>query len=516
MSRKDKRRAENSMLAQTHDAGTPNFSTEIVVADPFLKGEEKFQNGLGNALGFAQFSGVPGNFGGNYMTSGQQVEDSTTIFDNLRWYLVSNFRQMLSQAFAEIGLIQTICCVPVDDGLRGGFTLKSQQLNEAQIKDLQIVMKREGDIHNIGWTAKWNRLYGGAGTLILVDDQDPEKPLNLRAINKKTEIECRASDMWELFWDRINIEGDGYDPAIQQQRFTYYNYYGENVHKSRVLRMKGLEAPSFIRPRLRGWGLSEVERLVRSINQYLKSTSLTFEVLDEFKVDVFKLHNLINTLLTPDGEQKIRQRVALANWGKNYQRGIVMDQQDEWDHKQLSFAGLAEAQAGIREQVAADMRIPITKLFGTSASKGIGQTDQNDMENYNSMVQSDVRDKTEYDLLRVAEIRCQQRYGFIPDDLEIEWPSLRELTETDAQTVKTGVFTCALQASEANKINDKEFRDILNKANVFPIHLDSNNASGTDEDQAELTADDEDESPAEKEEQDTKAGMVGQPDRKGN
>ena len=50
--------------------------------------------------------------------------------------------------------------------------------------------------------------------------------------------------------------------------------------------MKGLTAPSFLRPRLRGWGFSVVEKLVRSINQYIKATDLGFEVLDEFKLDV--------------------------------------------------------------------------------------------------------------------------------------------------------------------------------------------------------------------------------------
>lgn len=426
------------------------------------------QNGLADAIGFGGgFAGQTGFPGGNTF---QQVEDSATLFENLRWYLVSNFRQLLSQAFAEIGLIQAIVCVPIDDGLRGGILLKSKLLDEDEIKQLQISLDRDNDINTAGWAAKWNRLYGGAGILIIVGDQDPEEPLDLKAIGPDTDLEFRAVDMWELFWDKQNDEG--YDPALQQADFEFYNYYSENVHKSRVLRLKGIEVPSFIRPRLRGWGLSVVEILVRSINQYLKTTDLGFEVLDEFKLDVYKMKNLMNTLLGPNGTNKVKERVQLANWQKNYQHALVMDSEDDFDHKQLSFAGLAETMAGIRMQVAADMRMPITKLFGTSVSAGFS-TDQNDMENYNSMVESEVRNKLKYDLLRICEIKCQKLFGFIPDDLELEFKPLREVSATDQETVKTQKFARLIQAKQAGEISQQEFRDACNKGNLFDIPLDT-------------------------------------------
>src|SRR3954471_18346943 len=157
------------------------------------------------------------------------------------------------------------------------------------------------------------------------------------------------------------------------------------------MRLKGLTAPSFVRPRLRGWGFSVVETLVRSINQYLKATDLGFEVLDEFKLDVFKIKNLVNTLLSPNGAEKIQKRIQLANWQKNYQNALVMDSEDDFDHKQLSFSGLAEVQDGIGKQVAADLRMPITNLFGQSAA-GFNSA-EDDIEVYNAMVESQVRNK---------------------------------------------------------------------------------------------------------------------------
>lgn len=433
-------------------------------------------NGFAEAIGFSGGPGIGGGQGVNpgYFTGGgiQPVSETTTSFENLRWYLVSNFRQLLSQLFVEIGLVKTIVCVPVDDGLRGGVMFKSKQLDEQELKDLQLNMDRDGDINTAGWAAKWTRLFGGGGLLILVDDQDPMEPLDLKAINDQTKVTFRAVDMWELYWDQQNIEG--YDADIGQEDFEFYNYYSEPIHKSRVLALKGTEAPSFVRPRLRGWGVSEIETLIRSMNQYLKATDLGFEVLDEFKLDVYKIKNLVDTLLSPGGTNKVKERVQMANWQKNYQNAIVMDSEDEFDHKQLSFAGLAEAMAGIRMQVASDMRMPILKLFGQSVSGGgLSSSSSEEMENYNSMIESEVRGKLKYHILKMAEVKCQQLFGMIPDDLELEFKPLRELSAVDQENVKTQKFARLMQAKSVNELTTQEFRDASNKGNLFDIQLDT-------------------------------------------
>jgi phage-related protein (TIGR01555 family) len=428
------------------------------------------QNGLADAIGFN--SGFPTNQGSPFT---EQVSNVTTGFKNLRWYLVSNFRQFLSQLYVEIGLVQTIVDVPVDDALRGGIEIKSKQLDEHEIEDLQISLDRDDDLNKAGQAAKWNRLFGGAGILILTD-QDPETPLELASIGPDDALEFRPVDMWELFWDKQNTEG--FDPAIQTEDFDFYNYYGEQVHKSRVMRLTGITAPSFIRPRLRGWGFSVVEALVRSMNQYLKATDLSFEVLDEFKIDIYKVKGLVNTLMSPIGDEAIKRRIQLANYQKNYQNAVVMDSEDDWDHKQLSFAGLAEAMAGIRMQVASDMRMPLTKLFGISAA-GFN-SGEDDIEVYNAMVESQVRNKLKYHILRICEIKCQKLFGFIPDDLSVAFKPLRVMSAEQEETVKTQKFTRLLQSMQSALITSEEFRDACNKGNLFDVSLDPASDIGLD------------------------------------
>lgn len=445
------------------------------------------QNGLCEALGFpwsggnggfmgvlgGPNGGLPGFPGG--WGAPQQVSDTTTIFDNLRWYFISNFRQVLSQAYCEIGLIKTIVDVPVDDGLRGGVTIQSRQLDELQIDRLKTFVDRNDDLNKMGYAAKWTRLFGGGGVLVIVGDQDPEEPLDIKAIGPQSQIEFRAVDMWELFWDQMNVSlYESYEPNPIPVEFEFYDYYSHQVHRSRVFAMKGMEAPSFVRPRFRGWGISVVEMLVRSINQYLKGTDLMFEVLDEFKVDVYKIKNLTDTLMNPNGTTQVQQRIQLANWQKNFQNALVMDGEDDWDHKQLSFDGLDTALTGIRKQVAADMRMPVSKLFGASdANVSIGTADQNDMENYNSMVENEVRAKLKFDILRMLEIRCQQLFGFIPTDLSIDFEPLHVLTAEEEEKVKDSKWKRIKEARELGELNAQEFRDACNKGNLFDLKLDT-------------------------------------------
>lgn len=432
------------------------------VAVKEIRNPNKVNNGLTEAvlgfdLGFNPLGGT-----------GVQLSQVTTIFQNLRWYLVSNMRQPLNQAYVEIGVIQTIVDVPVDDGMRGGVEIKSKELSPEEVEELQFTLEQEDDLGKMAQALKWNRLFGGAG-IIVCTGQDWESEFDPESLAQDDPLEFLAVDMWELFWDKQNTES--YDQSFQNDQFTHYTYYGKKIHKSRVMVLKGITAPSMIRPRLRGWGLSVVEVLVRSINQYLKANDLTFEVLDEFKIDIFKIKNLANTLLAPDGTTLIRNRVQLANQQKNYQNAITMDAEDDYLQKELSFTGLAETMVGIRMQIASDLRMPLTKVFGISAS-GFS-SGEDDIENYNAMVEGQIRQKSKHHIIKMVKMRCQQLFGYIPDDIQVEFKPLRILSAEQEENVKNSKFNRLLAALNAGAIGGKEFKDACNRDKLFSVTLDT-------------------------------------------
>lgn len=442
---------------------------------------QRIENGLADIFPGQGVPGIggpgslsPQNFG--YGTRDQESSPAT-MFQSMRNVLISNYRQLLSQAYAEIGLIGTFIDVPVDDALRGGVDIKSAELDEDDIELLRVSLERDGDLTAMGYGAKWARLFGGGGVIIM-DDRDLSEALDIDNVAEGSDITFRPFDLWEL--SPISVAQEDGDATDHNRLAGYYEpskwtYYGKSVHSSRVLRMRGKEPPSYLRNMLRGWGLSSVEALVRSINQYLKSTDLAFDVMDEFKLDIFSFKGLVNTLLSPGGDQAIRQRVAIASSQKNYNNAIVLDADDKYDSKQLSFTGISEAMTAVRMQVASDVRMPITKLFGISAT-GFN-SGQDDIEVYNSMVESQIRTPLKHALLIMIEIKCQVLFGFIPEDLSIEFKSLRVLSDVDTESVKTQKFNRVIQAKSAGEITDLEFRNAVNKGKLFDITLDIDDAA---------------------------------------
>lgn len=484
MSKRNKSHKHESGLTKPVENSNPN--------PDFTPSDVK--NGLGGAIFGVGFPGQGYGFGG---PETQSIAQPTQIFNGLRWYFVSNLRQALSEAYVELGLVKTVVDVPVDDAFKGGIKIESKQLSPDQLKQLHDLQTREDDEGKLSQAKKWNRLFGGAGVLVLTD-QDPSSPLDVNALSN-AKLEYRAVDMWELYFDLQNMEG--YDPAIQNEKFEYYSYYGQKVHKSRVFPMRGQTAPSFLRPRLRGWGFSVVESIVRSINQYLLGTQLIYELLDEAKIDVFGLKNLTNTLLAPNGTARVAERIQIANREKNYQHALVMDAEDNYDQKTLTFSGVADIMREIRMQVASELRMPVTKLFGTSDSGGLNNTDQNDMENYNNMLEGSVRKDAKLDYLKMTEYRCMQLFGFIPDDLSAEFQPLRELSAEQKSKIDAETRNGLLALFTAGVISLEEIRDGLNKDSLAVIQLDNamlpegsdevGNIPGVDEDSINGEAADE-------------------------
>lgn len=407
--------------------------------------------------------------------AGTQVSQSDTMFKNLRWHLISNMRSLISQAYVEIGLISTIVDVPVEDALRGDIDITTSMLDEDEIKKLKRALIDDGDKEALSDALKWKRLYGG-GAVIAVTDQDPSTPLDMENINEGSMLKFKDVDMWQLY-NAENLKDDSdirvFDEnTVRNDEFYYID--GVKVHPSRVIPLKGGKAPSLVRPQLRGWGLSVIEKMVRSINQYLKGVNLTFEILDEYKIDVYKMKGLAAAMGIKGGDKAIRDRVQIANEQKNFQDALTLDAEDEYIQKQYSFAGISETFTGMKVQVASDMRMPLTKIFGVS-SAGFN-SGEDDIENYNAMVESSIREQAGRAYAKMVKMKARKMFGITLEDLEIEFEPLRVLSSEQEQNVKNHKFNRLIQARQAGLISQETFVDVCNRENLLGVQLDESEA----------------------------------------
>jgi len=399
-----------------------------------------------NGLTFqGEFAGYP--YGTN------QLSQVATLANANAYVPLSLNRILLSYSYMTQGLFRTVTCQPVDDAFRGGFTIKTPELSEDEVLKLNRVMSRnrsQNDMRKIaktigGWVnynacanlarsdmsalkhlAYWGRLYGGSG-LVINTDQDFQKELDIEAIKEDSPLVFIPADRWELVLSNLNI--------FDYKNGVPYNYYGYPLHASRVVKFLWAEAPSYIRLRLQGWGMSEIEQCIRSINSFLKFENLIFELLDEAKIDVWKMKGFNTALASSNTTARVQQAITLSNQMKNFQNAIVMDREDDYDQKNLGaiFTGLASVWEQLRLNLCAALKIPKNKLFGESA--GGFSSGEDALENYNSTVEA-LREELEPAILDVVELRCQQLYVFMPEDVDIEWQPLRVLTGNEAEDVK--------------------------------------------------------------------------------
>ena len=390
------------------------------------------------------------------------------LFYNNRYYLITHQRSLLTELYVEHALVQTLVDLPVEDALlRERPKLVSTELDNDELQELESEMAKRDIIEKVADAFRWCRLFGGAGIIINEMDKDPKEPLRLRQINKNSKVDFYVADRWELAnTPYVNT------PTLKDESGlasgVNFDYYGTQVNPSRVLIIKGKEAPSLRRMQLSGWGMSEVERLVAPLNKYMKNQNVIYELIDEAKIDVYSLNNYRSAIYAGQ-EGKVQKAIMWSNAMKNYLNAMILDKEDNFDQKQMNFGGLAEILRESYLDVASAVRMPITKLFGLSAS-GFN-SGEDDIENYNSMIEREVRYKAKAPIIEIAKIICKILFDDVPEDLDVEFPSLRVLKQLEEEQRATSVFSRVQQMYDAGLITQGEWYDMLTKENVLKGEL---------------------------------------------
>lgn len=413
--------------------------------------------------------------GSSTVGKGTQASQVATLIKNNRNYFVSNFRYVLSESYVEHGIIQTLVDLPVDDAFRTEIEFKSDELSKEEKYKIKEFLEDKDFIERFKYSLKWARLFGG-GALLLMTGDDMAQPLDLKKLKDKP-VEFVDVDLWELYYGQNKDTEDSrpYSTAEYEQflfRPEWYNYYDMKIHKSRVFRTEGRKAPAFVRPRLRGWGFSVLETIIRGFNQYLKGVNATFEMLDEVKVDVYSINNFATSLMSPQGEKLVQKRIMLANQLKSFLNALVLDKNDSYESKghSSSFSGLAEVMKEIRYQIASDLRMPLSKIFGI-ASSGFS-SGEDDIKNYNTMIETEIRSKVKNNLKKLYKIAAMIVTGKEIHNVDIVFGSLDYETPKDLSIRKNSEFQRTMIAYSHGLINVPTVKEIFNKQDMLPISVE--------------------------------------------
>ena len=407
---------------------------------------------------------------------GRDVSQTTQAMAALRYSAATLNRSLLSELYIEHGIIQVLIDQPVDDGFRGGIEIKCPEMTADDIAEIDYYLENEGILEIYKTALKWNRLYGGAG-LIINAGQTMDQPFNLDMIKPNRSLEFYAADRWELAYTPTG--NSILDQFKQDTTEVPFNYYGHRLHKDSVIKLINKQPPSLLKGQYGGWGMSEIEKIFSSWNQYLKHQSVTYEVLDESKIDVFKINGFNAQMATKNGVSQTASRIQAASMIKNFQNALVVDANDDYEQKTLAFAGLAEILTQIRIGLACDLRMPMTKLFGMSAS-GFN-SGEDDIENYNAMIESEIRSKTKTGLVKILKIICKKIFDDVPEKISFEFKPLRIMSHKEQSALKTEAINRVSTVLNSGLCTSEKAVEIINSEKIFPIDLEPDEAVSQDE-----------------------------------
>ena len=428
--------------------------------------------------------GGPGNYpmaGIFDMQSGGPLGQGTSalssqfeFFTNTSAALISLQRVLLSYAYVLFGPLRTLVDQPVYDSFRGGVKIKTDEVSPEEIEDLHKAFKKIKLEKKVIDALRWDRLFGGAG-IILNTKQDYTKPFVIDSIKEGDPIQLIVADRWELLWQGL--------PNAPKSTFAYYPGSGYSVeqidkatinddmrfnigkiHQSRVCRVISEEAPSLVRQRLQGWGMSVIEAVIRECNSYFKEQNVIFELLDEAKVDIWKIKGFNASILSQVARGQTSSRIQLAQMMKNFLNAVTLDKEDDYEQKQVSFAGLPEILEQIRISLASAIRMPMSKIFGL-ASSGFA-SGEDDLQNYAHQVECQ-REKAEDVLDVLIPAVMMSVWGFVPEDWDIEWQPVRTLTSEQIENVKNAKFTRAKQMVDSGLLTPQEFMQYCQDEEIY-------------------------------------------------
>lgn len=274
------------------------------------------------------------------------------------------------------------------------------------------------------------RLWGGAAVL-MVTDQPLDQPLDVTRI-RKGELK-----MLNVF-SRLDLKVEELEDDPRSEYYGKPRFYilpSKNtpsddlvIHPSHLILFDGEEpadewvqvGPNF------GWGDSVIQSTYDSIKNADSTSANMASLVFEANVDVFGVPDLMERLGTPEYEDRLLKRFALANAAKGVNKALIHDSMETYDRKQLNFSELPAVLEIFLKMCAGALDIPMTRFMGDSPS-GLNSTGEGDMKNYYDRVTSEQTLEITPAIQRYDEVLIRSALGSRPDTLWYKWSPLEQM-----------------------------------------------------------------------------------------
>ena len=223
---------------------------------------------------------------------------------------------------------------------------------------------------------KLQRLYGGAGLVLLIDDGLPEdEPVDasrIRAIRGYVALsrhELIPEDFTITDWSKPS-----HYRITTSQRVTPEQdgpYVNVRIHSSRVARFDGLYLPWQLRARNTGWGHSVLQLIWAAYKRYESAMSGLESMTSDADLFVHKIPGLFQRIASGN-ESDLRKRLEANNLSRSVYGGMVVDVEEDLQFLNRALANIASATDPFVKDLQAATGWPASILMGDSPG-GLGK-----------------------------------------------------------------------------------------------------------------------------------------------
>jgi phage-related protein (TIGR01555 family) len=350
--------------------------------------------------------------------------------------------------------------IPAMDAVRKG---RDWQAKQEQIELIEAEENRLGYWHKLLEVKTKARLWGGAAIYIGTGETDLMKPLDPEQIKK-------GGIKYLTVLSRRDITAGETEQDVTSEFFgrpSHYEVTGASaramvkIHPSRLAVFVG--APHADRLLAQGvnqgWGDSILETVYSAMKNADSTAANIASLVFEANVDVFRIPDFMNSLSDPEYAKRLIDRFILAATAKGINRALLLDKEEEYERKQVTFAQLPEIMQSFLQMVAGAADIPVTRLLGQSPA-GMSSTGESDMLNYFDRVSSIQNLEMTPALYRLDECLIRSALGSRPPEVVYSWAPLKQMSEKElaeigkmnAETAKTLTDTGIYMAQELRTV----------------------------------------------------------------
>ncbi len=364
--------------------------------------------------------------------------------------------QTVRQIYRSDGFGAKIVDRPVGDMLREWFDVIGDTDGVINTFLRTIHTKRE-----IKAALTWAKVFGGSIVVMGIDDgQELEEPLDEDNI-KSIEF-LKVYDRYRVTWTTDDLYDDKEEPKFGTPELYMISPIEVSsipfkIHETRVLRFDGPLSDDRTFKENNRWNESIYRKTLTQLINVNSSFAASKDILDDFITTIMKIQNL-QQMIAAGQDDLVKKRLQIIDLGRHSMNTIIMDENEDWEKKSSSVAGLAKLLQEHQQALSATSDLPMTVLMGRSPG-GLNATGDSDIRLYYDQI-SDAQDDDMLDqLTRLIRLSMLAADGPTDGVLEEDWsiqfnplwqPTEKEVVETrksqaetDALYIRDGVLTAA-------------------------------------------------------------------------